>query len=369
MILTVITSIIGIAILAIVFWDTFETIVLSKTVRRKASFSGFYFSWSWALWSLVVRKAGGRLRTSALVSFGPLSLIGLVGVWAVALIFGFAFIHYGSNTIGPSAGLVDDLYFSGVTFFTLGYGDQIPLNPMGKFLSVVEAGTGFGFLAVVIGYLPIMYGEFARRETAITLLDSKAGSEPSAGELLRRHAEAGVMEELVVLLKEWEGWSAQQLETFLSYPVMAFYRSQHDDQSWIKSITCILDTCTIIIAGFDYEQDQKWAKSLDFQARATFTMARHVIVDLAYILDIPPDEHPPSRVSEPEWQNLRQQLGQAGLAMRSGREEKIANLRELYEGYVVSLARDLFFVLPAWLPQPGAKDNWQTSAWDHDGHF
>lgn len=82
------------------------------------------------------------------------------------------------------------LYFSGTTFFTLGYGDLVPTGAMGRVLSVAEAGIGFGFLAVVISYLPVLYQAFSRREIIISLLDARAGSPPSAGELLRRLAEA-----------------------------------------------------------------------------------------------------------------------------------------------------------------------------------
>ncbi len=358
----------GAILLLAVLWDTFETIVLSKTVRRRWRLSNFYFRVTWMLWSSIVRRLKGELRTAVLVSFGPLTLLILIALWAAALIMSFALIHFGLNTLSHG-NLLDDLYFSGVTFFTLGYGDIVPSSQWGKFLSVFEAGTGFGFLAVVIGYLPIMYGEFSRRETLITLLDSKAGSEPSAGELLKRHAEADSMPELIVLLKEWEIWSAQQLETFLSYPVMAYYRSQHDDQSWLKALTCILDCCSLILVGFEGGDKTIWAKPLEFQAKATFTMARHVIVDLAYILDVPPDEHVVRRADEQELSQIRERLAKFGIILRSDRPEKMSHFLDLYEGYVVGLARDLFFVLPAWTPAPGAKDNWQTSAWDHNGHF
>src|SRR4029078_13553727 len=137
-----------------------------------------------------------------------------------------------------------------------------------------------------------------------TLLDSKAGSNPSAGELLKRHAEAGAMEDLIVLLKEWERWSAEELEAYLSYPMLAYYRSQHDDQSWLLSLSCILDACTLISLGLEKREDMPWARRLEFQAKATFAMARHVIVDLAYIIDVPPDERHYNRCSDGELRSI-----------------------------------------------------------------
>src|SRR5207248_7814739 len=112
------------------------------------------------------------------------------------------------------------LYFSGTTFFTLGYGDVVPTGTWGRLLSVVEAGIGFGFLAVVISYLPVLYQAFSRREIAISLLDARAGSPPSAGEFLRRLAAAGGAAGAGPLLAEWERWAAELRESHLSFPML-----------------------------------------------------------------------------------------------------------------------------------------------------
>src|SRR5262249_39624477 len=126
------------------------------------------------------------------------------------------------NTLGAY------LYFSGTTFFTLGYGDVLPTSPLGRGLGVLEAGLGFGFLAVVISYLPVVYQACSRREITISLLDARAGSPPTAGELLRRLGAARELAAAGPLLAEWERWAAELLESHLSYPVLRYYRSQHD---------------------------------------------------------------------------------------------------------------------------------------------
>src|SRR5258708_11148681 len=118
-------------------------------------------------------------------------------------------------------------------------------------MSVAEAGIGFGFLAAVIGYLPVLYQAFSRREIVISLLDARAGSPPSAGELIRRLAAAHSMDSIRHLLVEWERWSAELLESHLSFPVLRFFRSQHDNQSWLGALTPILDTSAILIASTD----------------------------------------------------------------------------------------------------------------------
>src|SRR5579872_306366 len=263
-------AILGIVIVLGVLWDTFETIVMPKTVRRQLRLTAFFYKVVWHGWALIVKKMkDGPRRVAVLGAFGPLSLILLMATWAVFMVVGFGFIHYGAGTLNGTDNQSDigtAFYFSGTTFFTLGFGDVVPVQGLGRALAVMEAGSGFGFLAVIISYFPVLYQAFSRRENLIVLLDSKAGSDPSAGELLRRHGEAGAMDELIELLKSWEVWSAQQLETFLSYPIMAYYRSQHDDQSWLNALTAILDTCSIIEGGFAGEFP--WEKRLVFQAQA-----------------------------------------------------------------------------------------------------
>src|SRR5207253_5931172 len=126
----------------------------------------------------------GRQRQSVLGMFGPLSLLGLFAVWAVGLVIGFGLLQ---STVAPDGrGFGDSLYLSGTTFTTLGYGDVLPAGPVGRLLAVMEALLGLGFLAVVVGYLPVFYQAFSRRELTISLLDARAGSPPSGGALLLR---------------------------------------------------------------------------------------------------------------------------------------------------------------------------------------
>jgi hypothetical protein len=355
----------GILMLALVLWDTFETIVLSKTVQRRFTLTVLFYRSLWQVWKFLVRHTKRGLRQWVLVCYAPMSLLLLIGTWVLILVVGFSLLHWGARTLDDRT-YAEYLYFSGVTFTTLGYGDFAPHDAAGHFLSVCEGLTGLGFLAVVISYVPVLYNSFSRRETQIMLLDSKAGSDPTAGELLRRHGEGEAMEDLIELLREWERWSAQQLEAYLSYPVLSYYRSQHDDQSWLNALTCILDACSLIELGF--VDEKPWVKPLRFQARATFAMARHVIVDLAYIQGVPPSEKRFDRLSPRDWESFHVNLKKAGIALRED-PAKLAKMRAMYEPYVVALARDMFFTLPAWIPQDGARDNWQVSAWDSDRHF
>jgi hypothetical protein len=365
--------ILGIFLIATILLDAFETIVLPRTVRRAVRLTTGYF---W-LMSIAYTRLGGMRkcprRQTILNGFAPMMLIGLIGLWALSMIVGFALILYGAGqplvTSQSMGGFEEVLYFSGVTFFTLGFGDVIPSSGVGRLLSVCEAGVGFGFLALIIAYIPVIYSAFSRREIQMLLLDSKAGSEPTATELLRRHGAAKAMPALTEMLKDWERFSAELLEAYLSYPVLAYYRSQHDDQSWLRSLTAIMDVCALIEAGFEGEPE--WECALCFQAQATFAMARHVVVDLAYILNALPQMPAGDRLTPDGFRAICEVLKSSGLSLNQT-EKSQASIREtraLYEPFVNGLGNELIMDLPNWFTEEHIKDNWETTAWDGAKHF
>lgn len=352
---------VAVALIGVVFLDVFEALILPRRVRHGYRLSRTYYRSSWALWKrLALRFPPGPWRNGALAVFGPLSLFGLFTVWAVGLIAGFALVHWslGTRLSGPPGTderLTTYLYLSGTTFFTLGYGDVVPGGPIGRVLSVTEAGIGFGFLAVVIGYLPVFYQAFARREITIALLDARAGSPPCAGELFRRLADAGGLVGVGPLLADWERWSAELLESHLSFPVLRYFRSQHDNQSWVAALTAILDTSAVLIAAAD--------SAIGHQARLTFAMARHAAVDLVLVTRTqlrPPEA---DRLPEADRTRLLEFLGRAGVTPRDGPAVTgaLAELRGLYEPFVNAMAADLMLALPPFLPDRPPVDNWQTS--------
>jgi len=208
---------------------------------------------TWRPWVFLGKRLRNpRRRESFFSYYGPMSLIFLLAVWAGSMVIGFALVFYalGSPFIDAAQGpgLRSDLYVSGTTIFTLGLGDVTPRSAWARELVILEAGTGLGFLAVVMGYFPVLYSAFSRREVSISLLDARAGSPPTAAELMRRHSYKGGESALALLLLEWERWSAELLESHISYPLLCYFRSQHNNQSWISALTAVLDTSALLIA-------------------------------------------------------------------------------------------------------------------------
>jgi hypothetical protein len=228
---------------------------------------------------------------------------------------------------------------------------------------VIEAGMGFAFLGVVIGYIPVVYASFSRREIQISMLDARAGSPPSAAELLVRLAgrseDPGVDQRVLdEVLRDWERWAAELLESHISYPVLSFFRSQHSNQSWVGALTTMLDVTSLVLTGIEGVHPG--------QAKLTFAMARHAAVDLAQVVNARYDPGAAERLTEPELNALREALKAAGLQLRSDEyaANKVAKLRSMYEPYVNSIARNLMLTLPLWRYEQKTRDNWQAGPWD-----
>lgn len=354
--------------------DAFESIVLPRRVARRFRFTRIIIRGMWRVWSGSMQRLPGdgdregvSLGDRALGIFGPLMLLVLIMIWATMLVVGFALLLWADGAAavaGHTMTLGRALYLSGTTFFTLGIGDVTPTTAAGRSLVVLEAGIGFSFLALIIGYIPPIISRFGDRETEITLLDARAGSPPSAVELLCRLEGEQSRVLLDCYLQDWERWTASLLESHLSYPILSYFRSQHERQSWLATLTLVLDTCALVLVGAG-DKDGLFPIQ---QARLTFAIARHTVGDLAQVLNAPPKSHADDRLPPAALEHARLLLERHGVFLRSGdgAERQLAALRALYEPIVLSLAAHVHVTLPGWLPDDETPDDWETTAWQWD---
>ena len=365
---SIVATVFGLIIIWSVLLDAFETVVLPRRVTRQFKLTAWFYRRTWIPWRGIARRIKTTSRQQNFLGyFGPLLLLMLLGFWAAGLIFGFSLLQYG---IGGHEQLNQEpltfgriLYHSGETFFTLGYGDIVPTSGGARALSVIEAGMGFAFLGVVIGYIPVVYASFSRREIQISMLDARAGSPPSAAELLLRLAgrseDPGVDQRVLdEVLRDWERWAAELLESHISYPVLSFFRSQHSNQSWLGALTTMLDVTSLVLTGIEGVHPG--------QAKLTFAMARHAAVDLAQVVNARYDPSAAERLAEKDLMALRDALATAGLRLRNDEygQDKLTKLRSMYEPYVHSIGRNLMLTLPLWRYEQKTRDNWQAGPWD-----
>jgi hypothetical protein len=207
---------------------------------------------------------------------------------------------------------------------------------------------------VVIGYLPVLYQLFARREAHVIQLDGRAGSPPSAVTLLCRHAESDGLSQLDEFFRTWEIWGSDLLESHLSYPMLAYYRSQHDDQSWLAALATVLDASALVLVG---AVDVK-----PMQARMTFAMARQVVVEVARSLGVAAVRTPTSdRLDHASFVSMEVMLAMAGVTWDGGPEGEptLTALRATYEPLLSALAAHLLIPLPGWVPDDMTPDHWE----------
>lgn len=330
--------------------------LLPRRVKSRTRIVRYFLAGAWRFWRRSGNLLAPRRRPEFLGLFGPLSLVALLIVWAAGLIFGFGCLYWSLAALAQhSSRFLEQIYFSGVTFFTLGYGDFVPHERWSKVLSVLEAGTGFGFIAMVIGYLPVLYQLFSRRETHVLILDAIAGSPPNATTLLCRHAEGRSLHKLDSFFGDWQRWAAEILESHLSYPMLAYYRSQHDNQSWLASLASVMDATVLVMVGLD--------EVPSFQARLTFATTRFTVVEMVRVLGIAPRELPQSRLSRRGFESVKNVLTQAALNFLDpdAAEERLASSGTPTNPFLNGLAEHLELELPAWTSDPDQIDNWVRS--------
>jgi hypothetical protein len=364
----------GSLLLAFVLLDAFQTIILPRRPVGRFRITRLFFLVTWHPWTALIGVVPSRRSREQLYSaYGPLALLVLFNLWAILLILAYGLIFFGLGTVfadptrpvSISGLLWSCIYVSGTTIFTLGLGDVLPTSQIARALIVMEAGTGLGFVALVIGYVPVLYTAFSNREISVALLDARAGSPPTAGELLTRHSFSGGYDALTVLLSEWERWAATMLETHISYPILCYYRSQHDNQSWLSALTAILDTCSLLITTVEGPSTR--------QAQLTFAVGRHVLVDLGHVFHREAREqrfrdNAPVRLKDEEFGELCQLLGQSGFSICSSSDtrSRLSAIRKLYEPHAQAMAEYLHLELPRWLPSPTSPnkkpDGWKTVA-------
>jgi hypothetical protein len=354
-----ITGIAGVLIIIVILVDAFNTVVLPRRVHRNLTLTGIFYRFTWSPFAGIGRLVkNGELREEYLSIYGPLSFLLLLFTWAASLVAGFGLLQHAlSMRMGTKlASFGQCLYNSASALVTVV--STLPSNSGSRWIVPIEAGLGYGLLALTIGYLPVLYQSYSSRELRISLLDARAGSPATASELLRRQGSESAY--LQNQLAHWEEWIAELLQEQLSYPMLAYFRSQHQNQSWIAALTAILDSSAVVLLCSEGD--------LRHQAQLTFAIGRHALVDLATVFRARPCPCP-ERLEEHDLQRLKSELTRCNTCLGSERltAENLARFRRMYEPYAWSLSTHFLMALPGWLADEKNQDNWRSTSFDHPG--
>jgi hypothetical protein len=343
----------GVLIWLAVIWDGFATIVLPRTVAPRWRLSARFNRWSWRLWAAAGRRLEpGRLQLNFLAVFGPISVILLLVIWAGLMILAFAMIFH---ALGPRFQAVSGpigfgalFYMSASTFLTLGLGDVTSADPIGRLFIILESGTGYLFLGLIITYMPTLEQAYGAREVGNLLIHSRAGRPPGAIKFLHRYTTPDHLELLRGNLREAERWMAEILQSHLSHPVLSFYRAQRWGQSWLISLTIVLDTCALLIVGGDGAAAE--------QARLTYRMGLRLLGDLTDALGFAAEPRCQGRLTEAEVPALLDAIAATAIpwTLEPRETARLLRLVRRYEIALVPLSEWLVIRLPGWVPAPGA---------------
>lgn len=339
----------GALLIVLMLQDAFEVVLLPRRIRRRVRVMRAFFAVTWGTWAALGRLAlPGRRREAFLGVYGPLAMMALFGLWALGIVAGFGLLQWAlARQYDPTLGtLADFLLGSGDAFFTLGYNPATFHADWLHALVLLEAGVGFSFIAVTISYLPVLHQSFSLRDVQIIQLATQAGSPATSVAVLLWHVEEGDLHRFDDWMRSWERWSSDLIESHCSYPMLAFYRSQHEKHSWLASLAVVLDCCTLVLAGFD--------EGVFHQAESTFFAARRVLIEICGALGLEGVAMRPL-LTDDQFEAISAAVGsiyapwQAGPATRTAVEA----LRATYDPLLVGLSSHLLLPLPAWLPPGG----------------
>jgi len=343
----VVAALVGSVVIVLTLAEFFVAFLLPRRVRREPRIARMILVAGWRVWRFVARRLPARSGDTMLGFYGPLLLLFAIALWALALIFGFALLQWagGSHIVrGGGGGFDDDLFFSAGGFLSASM-QLSPTTGFARALFLGEAACGFGVLFVAIGYLPAIYQAYSRREVAVAQLAPRAGTPPTAGALLARSGRRGGWPELDLYLAAWEKWAAELMETHLSYPALAYFRSQHVGQNWLSALTAVLDTCAFSLAAAPEKSEVE-------AAEITFSIGRHALADVSHVLRAKPGRTDPPRLGSEDFAALWELAARSGLDLRAQDEvePELRELRALYEPLVAGLSRALELTSPSWLP-------------------
>ena len=324
--------VVGVAIVAVAILDVFQSVIVPRPTGRLFRPSVFLSRTLWQLWrGVAARIHDAEFRESYLGAFAPFVLVTFLVFWIASLVVGYGAMFYGlRDEIRPTPNVFEALYFAGTSLVTIGIGDFAPTGALARALTLAAGASGLGAFAIITAFLFPIFGSYQRREAFVVMFTNRAGAPPSGLDLIETHARDHMLDDLHATLRSSELWLAEVLETHLAYPILAYFRSTHDDISWIAVVGTILDASTLAMTTLDIPNAG--------EANVVNRLGRHFVNDVTRYFRFPAAEH--ARIERREFDLAYDRLHAANVPLRERERAWVAfaDLRATYASKLDDMA-------------------------------
>lgn len=336
----VLIFVVGLGLLGVALWDIFQTIVVPRPTPGRLRLARYVLPPAWRVWRAIGTR-GGKTSDWFLGLFAPGASILLFAMWLAVIILADGLMLYAlrAEVTPPPAGLLDALYFAGTSVLTLGFGEIVANGAVSRVIVLVAAATGLGVVALVITFIFSLFASYQRREVLVVTLSARAKAPPSAETLLETYARLDMTGDLPVLFRDWEHWSAEVLDSHVAYPLLGYFRSSHDNISWISSLGAVLDASALVVTTIDGLPRG--------QAEMLLRVGAHLVEDISSYIGQAGDGVPVDRA---DFAAVHERLARAGYTLepvdRAWRA--FERVRRTYAGRLDALARYWATPAPSW---------------------
>jgi hypothetical protein len=329
--LRIVVFLLGFLIVARTLISAVRTFVVPRAARDQVA--ALVFQTVRSLFGIALLRAKTYdQRDRIMAFFAPVGSLLLLPVWLILIAAGYVLMYWSTGI----QTLEDDIIISGSSLLTLGFTKGSSL--VHTILAFSEATIGLIMVALLIAYLPTMYNAFQQRELAVTMLEVRAGSPPSAVEMIIRFHRLHSLDNMHDLWETWETWFAQIEESHTSLAALVFFRSPQPDHSWVTASGAVLDAASLMRSTVDAPADTQ----ADLCIRAGYLALRRIadFFGVAYNADarFPTD---PISVARAEYDAACDELAAAGVPLKPDRDQAwqdFAGWRVNYDRVLLALA-------------------------------
>ena len=282
--LDILAALAGAALVLSSLTDLFKSVVVPRSVGGRLRPSVFLSRYGWQFWrESALRITDAERREDTLAMFAPSLLMSLLVYWVASQMVGYGLLFWALRAgLHPQPRVGGSIYFAGTSMLTIGYGDIVPLHWYTRGLAMVAAGGGLATFAIVTTFLFQTFAAFQRRESFVVTISERTGAPPSGLEFIIRHFKLGIADDIGTILRESQRWIAEVMETHLAYPALTYFRSSHDDESWVGTLGALLDASTLLITTVDLDHRG--------QAEITARIGTHLVRDFSGFFRLPAGE-------------------------------------------------------------------------------